>query len=318
MHVRYITFQLYILSLLSAACLNNTAYGENIDDSGNAGANYAFLLITTISPFFAAANYTITNDDGSDVDISTARLPYHIDLMQNTESSLQLEIVVAYQQTEQIFQTFPEPGENIDLKWITYGAGLGLLYEYNISKQLRFTPSLRLGLATMENKTKFNGAQTNQVKDAIAIDRSQINWSTNASFLNLGIGLSYNWKILDRASSIKADVYHSFVDSFDESNEAIKFTEDASLLAVKADMIFPTKINIHDERLDFVLLLGANNFFGENRNTLGYTTSYQAGLGAEIPMRWGQSKYGHLRLSGEVLWAENMNGWLLSLGYIPN
>ena len=314
--MRFINPQCCAFLLLPMIYLNSTAYGENSDGAGDLGTDYAFLFLTTLSPDFAAANYTITNDDGSEVDISIARLPYHIDLMQNKDSYLQLEITVAFQRTEEIIQTFPDSGENIDAKWDSYGGGLGLLYEYNISKHLRFTPSLRVGLATMKNDAIYNGAKTNQIKDQV--DGTTFNWTTNASFLSFGLGLSYNWKILDRASSIKADVYHSILDSFNESNETVKFTEDASLLAVNADMIFPTKINMHDERLDFVLLLGANNFFGENRHTLGYTTSYQAGIGAELPIQWGQSKYGHLRLSGQILWAENMDGWLLSLGYNSN
>ena len=141
---------------------------------------------------------------------------------------------------------------------------------------------------------------------------------TNARVLTLGPGLSYNWKVLNRTSSIKADIYHSIVDSFDETHKAIKFTEEASMLTLKADMILPTEINMHDERLDFVLLLGSNYFSGENRQALGYITSYQAGIGTEFPIKWEHKKYGYLHLSGQVLRAENMYGWLMLLGYNSN
>jgi len=172
-------------------------------------------------------------------------------------------------------------------------ADVGLLYEHNINQRLKFTPSVRLGLARMENEADFNGVLTNKVKDFFDED---LNWKTNASVFMLGLGLSYNWKLLDRDS-------------------AIDFTEHANMLAVKADMVFPTDIVMHDERLDLVLLLGANNFFGENRNTLGYITSYQAGVGAEIPLKWGGETNGYLRLSGQIIRASNMKGWMLGLGY---
>jgi hypothetical protein len=87
------------------------------------------------------------------------------------------------------------------------------------------------------------------------------------------------------------------------------------MLAIKADMIFPTNGYIADNRLDLVLLLGTNTFFGENRDTLGYTTSYQVGIGSELPLHWSNKERGHMRLSGEVLWADNMRGWLLTVGY---
>lgn len=316
MHILFINFQGYTLFLVSLIYFHGVAYAANDEGAGDLGVDYAFLFLTTLSPDFSAANYTVTNESGIEIDVSIIRLPYHVDLIQNTKSHLQLELVAAYQTTKENFQFFSGPDESIDAEWDTYGAGLGLLYEYNISKQLRFTPSIRIGLAKMKNDTRFNGVLSKQIKKQV--DGTLFNWKTNTSLLNLGLGLSYNWKVLDRASSIKANAYHIFVDSFDESNDVVKFTEDASMLSVNADMIFPTSLTMHDERLDFVLLLGTNSFFGENRNTLGYTSSYQAGIGAELPIHWGQSRYGHLRLSGQVLWAENMKGWLLSFNYNPD
>ena len=316
MHFHFVNFQRYTFILLPVICFYSTAYSQNVDDERAIGAAYTYLFLLALSPDLAAANYTITDELGQDLNVSTARLPYHIDLMRNSSSNLQLEIVAAYQQTEEIFQVIGLPGETIDAKWNSYGLGLGLLYEHNISKQLRFTPSVRMGVATMKNDAIYNGVNVSQQTDDL--DGIFFNVDTNASLLTVGLGLSYNWKILSRASSIKADIYHSIVSSFNESHKAIKFTEEASMLALKADMIFPTKINMYDERLDLVLLLGSNHFLGENRNTLGYTTSYQAGIGAELPIQWRQKKHGYIRLSGQVLWAENMDGWMLSLGYNSN
>ena len=89
------------------------------------------------------------------------------------------------------------------------------------------------------------------------------------------------------------------------------------MLALKADMVFPTPLFIKAHRIDLVLLLGANHFFGENRHTLGYTTSYQSGLGAELPIDYREKRYGFVRFSGQVLWADNMQGWILTVGYNP-
>jgi hypothetical protein len=313
MYINFNKLHRYTLFLLPVIFPGGTAYGANSDGARELGPDYAFLVLMTLSPDFAAANYTVTNEDGTSVDISIARLPYNFDLIQNKVSRLQLEIAAAYQRTREVIPTFTAPEENIEAEWNTYGGSLGLLYEYNFTEQLRFTPSVRIGLAKLENHANYNGVLTNLIKDQL--DGIALNWNTNASILNLGLGLSYNWKLLDRTSSIKADVYHAIVDTFDESSDAVKFTEAGNMLAVKADMIFPTGLNVHGERLDLVLLLGAHEIFGENRDTLGYTTSYQTGIGTEFPLRWKQTRYGHLRLSGQVIWANNMKGWLLSLGY---
>ena len=283
-------------------------------DAANAyGADYAFLFMMTLSPDFAAANYTIHNPDGTDVDTSILRLPYAIDLVQMPGSRLKLEVVPAFQRTTQVVPTFPSPGEYIDSEWDTYGAGLGILYEYDITERFSFTPGVHVGLARMENHASYNGVLTNQIKDQF--EGTLFNWTTNAFVTDLGLGLSYHWKLMDRASSVKAEIYRVMVDTFDESNAAVGFTEGANMVAVKADMIFPTNQSWNGRRVDLVTLLGANNYFGENRDTLGYTTSYQAGLGVEIPLKSESEEKNHLRLSGQVLRANNMTGWMLSIGY---
>ena len=263
----------------------------------------------TLSPDFAAARYTIDNK----VDISIGRIPYHFELLKNHKSNLQLEASLAYQHTKETIQLFSTANENIDADWYTYGADIGLLYESNLNQHLSFTPSLRLGMVRMKNNAKYNGVLTNVIKDGL--EGTFFNWKTNAHIFNIGLGLNYNWKLLDRSSVLSANVHHILVNSFSESNEAVSFKETASMLTLKGEIIFPTALTIQDHRLDVVLLLGSNHFFGENRNTLGYTTSYQTGLGAEFPITINQKNYGYLRASGQMLWANNMDGWIISLGY---
>lgn len=315
MCIRLKNFHRVLICLLSMMCLDGAVFGANQEGATDLGVDYAFMFLMTLSPDFAAANYTIQNKDGPDVDIAIGRLPYHIELVQKADYRLQLEIAGAYQRTEEIIPTFSGPGENIDARWNTYGAGVGLLYEYNVSNHVQFTPSLRAGIAKMENRATYNGEQTILIKDLS--DGTLFNWTTNAGVYNLGLGLSYDWTLLDRASSVKADVYHVIVDSFNESDPAVTFTEHANMLALKADMVFPTNLVINEQRLDFVVLLGVNNFFGENRRTLGYTSSYQAGIGGELPLKWRQTMYGYIRLSGQVLWADNMKGWMFTIGFNP-
>jgi hypothetical protein len=297
-------------------CINQTAFSDNQDGARDLGVDYAFMSLITLSPDFAAANYTITNDAGLDVDISIYRLPYHIDLVSDGRSKLKLELAAAYQNTQEIIPTFPSiPGEYVDATWETYGFGLGLLYENRISEQWLFLPSVRLGVARMNNKADYNGLLTNAIKDQF--EGTFFNWDTNSAVLNLGLGIKYDWTLLDRSSSITANIYHVIVDSFDESNQAFKFTEKANLLSVKADLIEPSEFYIADHRMDFVFLFGLNHFFGDNRRTLGYTTSYEAGIGAEFPLKYVNTTYGHIRFSGQLLWADNMKGWLITVGYNP-
>lgn len=310
----YIRYYAFCLLIIFSFC--SKSYGANEDGAADLGVDYAFMFLMTLSPDFAAANYTIENEDGTAVDISIARLPLHFDLYKTENNQLQLEIAIAYQKTTELLELAAFPGESIDAQWNTYGGGLGLLYQHKLTEHLQFTPSLRSGVARMENDATYNGTYINLINDQF--DGTILNWKTNASIVNLGLGLSYTWTLGNRPSSIKADAYHVIIDSFNESNPAVKFTEQANMLAIKADMIFPTNTYIADNRLDLVLLLGTNTFFGENRDTLGYTTSYQVGIGSELPLHWNNKERGYMRFSGQVLWADNMRGWLLTLGYIPD
>ena len=298
------------------ACLHTGIECRATEGAANLGVDYAYLFLMTLSPDFAAANYTFENQDGTSVGVEIYRLPYHIDLNTTELSRLQLEISMAYQKATEFIPVPGFPDSNVDAEWTTYGAGIGLLYDHAITESVRFIPSLRFGLARMQNESTYNGSQADLIRDAF--EGILFNWRTDASVLNIGLGLSYNWKLIDRESSIKANVYHVNVDSFNESNAANKFSESANLLAVNADMIVPTNFHISGERLDMVFMLGTNYFFGENRRTLGYSSSYQAGMGAELPVYFSNKKYGYMRFSGQLLWADNMRGWMLTVGYTPD
>jgi hypothetical protein len=280
------------------------------------GSDLAFVSMLVLSPDFAAANYTIESNetvDAVDVDIAVTRFPFLIDLKKTAKTQLQLEVALAYLRTKETFP-FGLPGETITTRLVTYGAGLGLLYKYALTDRLQFAPSLRLGISNLTTSASFSDGLTPADQNVI---KEAFEQTSNASVLNLGLGLIYNWELGGRPSSIQADVFHTIVDSFDEADNAPKFTESANMLALRADMIFPTDVAINGGHLDYVLLVGSNHFFGDNRDTLGYTTSYQAGIGAEVPLRWHQEQYGYLRFSGEVIFGDGVDGWLLSASYTP-
>ena len=253
--------------LLAALGLSNAAVADNTGGAANLGVDYAFMFLMIPSPDIAAANYTIENE--MDPRSTSRSAGCHIMLIcwqpgrENCNSNSRWPI----RRPSSWCERSRPPGEDTDATWATYGGGPGLLYEQALTEHLRLTPSLRAGVARMTNDATYNGPLANQIKDAF--EGTLLNWSTYVSVVNLGLGLSYDGSLRDRASSLKADVYRVFVDSFGESNPAVKFAEQANMLALTADMIFPTSLAVAEERLDLVLLLSLNNYFGENQRTLG-------------------------------------------------
>jgi len=170
--------------LFSTLIITHYAYSANDDGASDLGVDYAFLTLMTLSPDFAAANYNIDNTDGTNVDIAIVRLPYHIKLMKKKFSQLELELALAHHRTEEIINTFPADDEYIDADWNTTGLSMGLLYESDVTANLTFISSVRIGTAQMNSDATYNGPLTNLIKNSY--DGTLLNWKTNSALLNLG------------------------------------------------------------------------------------------------------------------------------------
>lgn len=308
-------WKISVVLILLRLILPGSADVFALENQPDYGADYAFLTLMTLSPDFSASNYTIENKDGTKVHIKIGRFPHRITLAQGADSASQLEVTAAYQKTAEKASTFPLPEEFIDARWTTLGIGLGLIYEKKLNKRLSLIPSLRAGLSRIENRTNYNGDLTRELRTQL--DEVLFNWRTDTALLNVGLGFRYNWKIFDRSSTLDTNIHRLAVESINEDNDNLKFSEQTNMAKFKADIVIPTNFEIENRRLDAILLLGTNYFFGKNRNTLGYNISHQVGTGCELPLKWHQKAYGHLRLSGQFLWAKNMRGWMITMGYNP-
>jgi hypothetical protein len=132
----------------------------------------------------------------------------------------------------------------------------------------------------------------------------------------MGLGWTYFYEIFELTSNLRLDVNHVFVNSFDEDSRDVSFSERANMTALRTDLVIPTGLAVWGEDLNLILLLGTNHFFGENRNTLGYTTSYEAGLVFPVPVKWNKKRLFDLKVGYKWLWAEKMNGvcWIFGIG----
>ena len=277
------------------------------------GSDYAFLFLMTMSPYFTSANYTIEDDEGIDIDLSIGRFPFSLILFENKHSFLELEAEYAYQTTKASYPTFPDPTEYVNSEWVTHGFGLGLLYNFKISTDMLLRSNIRYALGNLQNDTRYHGSLTKQIADQLQ-ESHLFNWKSNATILNIGLGWTYFFEMLEYTSNLRVDVNRAYIDSFNEDNEGVKFNEQANMAALRTDLLFPTGIKFWEENLNLVALLGMNYFFGENRKTLGYTASYQAAIVIPFPIKWGQEILFDLKLGYQLLWAERMNGTCLIFG----
>ena len=298
---------------LAATLLAGAAHAD--DGFSSLGADYALLSLMTVSPDFSAARYTIENDDGPDVGIRIGRFPRRFELAASESSRLHLELIVAYQRAEQAIDAFAAEGGSIDSRWDTYGGSIGLLHEKDLPRGFYVASSLRLGITATRNRASYTGFSDDAVRTLL--DGTLLNWHLRTRTVEIGLGAGYRLTLGDRTGSVESTLSHALADSFDESDPALAFGESVGLLSTVVDAIRPTGAELLGERLDLVLLGAHHHSFGEDGRTLGYSDSYQLGLGLERPLGPAGGSRRYLRLSAQVLWAERMDGWLVSVSLDP-
>lgn len=273
-------------------------------------ADYAFLNIITLSSDFSAARYEIDGgaENVSNIDILIHRLPYSTDLNNNPNGRWILETAVALQRAQQS-GTFEDASLTVNSEWDIQGAELGLKYAATLAPGWQYVPGARLGVLRMTNSADYSNPNNPLIAE---LEGKYFNWKSHAALLDLSLGLHHHWRVLNRESLLDLTIHRMQVDSFNEQSKEVAFSEAANLASVQSEMIFPSGLRLSQRGVDGVLFLGSNVFFGENRKTLGYTASYRAGLAADIPIPHLKA---YIRLSGQLLRASNMRGWLLSIGY---
>ena len=302
---------------LIAIFATQSAGAQESNSAEKLATDYAFLSLLTLTPDFSAADYKIDDAITPPVKISIARLSFTFGQMElNNKTSMEFELSLGYQKTEETVPIVDQPNEYVDSKWRSYGVSLGLLFGYRLGDHMMLEPEIRAGAVRLANTARYYGDFANSVIKP-AYDGTIFDWNTKASVVSVGLGLIYDWQIVGRESSVQAHVYHLNMASFDESNEVLEFNTDANMASLKADAIIPTRATLFSGRLDAVLLGGSTVFLGENRRTLGFTALYEMGAGIEYPIKGDKFNFGHVRLSGLLMRGENVRGWKVSLDYNP-
>jgi hypothetical protein len=292
------------------------AAAQEYDSAENHATDYAFLSLLTLTPDFSAANYKIEDSPTPLVRIGILRLPFILAALDlNDKIAMKFEMSIGYQKTQETVPVDAVSNDYVDSKWEGHGASLGLLFDYKLSDNIILEPKIRAGVVRLANTASYHGETAEFYRPLL--DGTFFNWNTKARVVSLGLGLIYDWQIVGRDSTVQTHVFHLNMDSFDESNDVLKFNTNANMATLKADIIIPTSATLFGRRLDAVALGGSTVFLGENRRTLGFTTLYELGAGIEYPIKGDKFNFGHVRLSGLLLRGEHVRGWLMSLDYNP-
>ncbi|MEH6517879.1 MAG: Solitary outer membrane autotransporter beta-barrel domain [Halioglobus sp.] len=298
-----------ILTILAAASLSLPCLAQEQQvNTRSVESAYAQLVSFEAQPEIAAANFTVDNDDPelSDLDISTAKLPYYREFgdegrrwfIQATASYVNMEETIHLQLT-------PGLNERLDASWVGYGALVEGGMIFPLTENIDIATSVGAGVSRLESEMDFT---TPAIEDALAptLDGVLYNWDTLASIVRASMALRYDKEFSSWRVKSSAHLSGSYVDSFEESDRFGGFTDKAGNLGLQLDVSHPTGVEIGDYPVFLIGHLGYTHLLGANRGELGFDSFGEAGLS------FGVQKF-TLGLLGIL--GSDVSGWSLQFNY---
>lgn len=274
---------------------------------------YAQILNLAATPDISAAKYNVT-DNSSQLSINVLRIPYESRwLALSSDSDLYWRVAGGYLTTKSDFvANDPAVGYgSISSKWSAYSFTGGLLAKIRFGEGFTFVPALDVGAARLDNQADYAGAATALQP---ALDGLLFNWRSSAWLVTPNVGLEWSHSNANRTYSVRGHAAWSWISSFAEADPVLKFNETAGVYSIRAERVAPTGKRVYDRSLSWVLYGGYAGFFGPNRNSLGFTSVAETGLGLEAPLSTSPDKPEHIRLGASYLFGPNVTGWTVSAG----
>lgn len=202
-------------------------------------AGYAQMINVTLSEDLSAADYRLDESEGiSDPRLQVARAPWRFAAMHSAWGRVDWELQAGYLQISAGFPLSIEGlGEGrIDTDWTAYGLTLGVIGELPLSPTLSLEPSLRAGVARLENQAHYTG-----VAELLRpyVQGTILDWDTYSWIVSPSLALTSrrSWGSAD--TLLKGHVAHSWVVSFGESDPAVAFREGANAVSLRGELERP-------------------------------------------------------------------------------
>jgi hypothetical protein len=254
-------------------------------------------------------------DDPEDTDITVYALPFHArkEPWGEDRPKLHIEGTIGWAEARQSVADayggqLPGLETALSTKWRTYGALVGGGLEFPIAKDLGVTPLLDLGLARVENRTRYAGpgaATTAALADGIAF-----NWDAIAFTYGGAVRVDWHRQLGPRHKLEVVSRYDvRWTETVTEDDVAQDFVARSQLITLHGDVTGPLGINMFEQPVDWQLgaayrAFPENDLFGVNQY-VQFSGSLLFRTGERLP-------YGNgFALSGAVMLGEDFHGWTL-------
>ncbi|MCJ7557687.1 MAG: hypothetical protein MUP90_12345 [Gammaproteobacteria bacterium] len=279
---------------------------ENFD-SVNIGAGYAAMVDFAVSRDISSATFYPDPTEGVvDPTLKHSTLPFrHVFNPDAPGARPFLQGLFAYQKLASGFDTLP--GESIESEWTTYGASLSGGFEIPLGENLIVLPVISVGYGRLENRASFYGPISESLLQP-ALSGEIFNWDSNSVTYGASIGMDYRRKLSRFEIEVLAGLTHNFIESVNAPSKFTDFQGQATVFDLEINTVHPTNWEIAGSPLAIVGLFGNTEFFGPQREALGFAGFFEAGLGLELDISTRGHKVKSLRIGAKAIIGPDVDG----------
>ena len=282
-------------------------------DREKIAAGYGTLISFAVNPHISAARFYPDEGEGIyDVELKASRIPYRYVFDSDGDGPTPfVQGVLAYQTLDAGFTVTPD--DVIEGRWRTVGGALTGGMIVPVGEHLDLLAGVNVGVGRIDNEAVYRGPIATQILEP-ALRELVFDWSTDAMVYGLVVGADYRGNIGGRRFQLDGSITHHWLESFNESNEFVAFNSTATAADLKYTMTLMPDFSIGQYPVTTVGLLGATTFIGPQRDALGFTEFFEAGLALEADI----SKHGwgirSLRFGLKAIVGPDVTGWSLIVG----
>jgi hypothetical protein len=287
---------------------------EDSFDSVSIGAGYAAMVDFAVSRDISSATFYPDATEGVlDPTLKHSTFPFrHVFNPDAPGARPFLQGLFAFQKLKSGFDSLP--GESIESEWTTYGASVSGGFQIPLGENLIVLPVISVGYGRLENRASFYGPISEGLLQP-ALSGEIFNWDSNSVTYGASVGMDYTRQLGRFDIEVLAGLTHNFIESVNAPNTFTDFQGQATVWDLEINTVHPTQWKIAGSPLAIVGLLGNTEFFGPQREALGFSGFFEAGLGLQVDISNKGHKVKSLRFGAKAILGPDVTGWGLILGY---
>jgi hypothetical protein len=281
-------------------------------DASALSTAYAAVINFAVSPEISTATfYPETDETVVDPRLKATRFPYRKVFGTDRDSWRPLlQAVAAYQEMDAGFQVTAD--DFIDTRWRTYGLSFAAGVQRALGDGFDLLATANAGYGRLENVVAYEGPLQPELKQAL--DGAVFGWQLDALIYGAGIGASYSRNVGASNIELRTGLNHHRIESREASSSQVEFSSHVSTLDLDLKTVTPTAAKIGRYPVAAVGILGYTAFLGQERDSLGFSTFFEAGMAADIDLSSRNWRLKKLRVGVTAIFGADVSGWGLIIG----